>query len=99
MFVVLNGSMDVFNFAMDLQNYWVSRRSMHDESSSQQSSYQHDAQISSKAGVVITSFRQSHRRFVLITLRVICILSLKLSKAFVSIKIISISFLLNVECH
>ncbi|KYN39283.1 Ras-specific guanine nucleotide-releasing factor 1, partial [Trachymyrmex septentrionalis] len=41
-------------------NYWVNRRSMHDEIS-QQSSY-HDAQVSSKAGVVITSFRQSHRR-------------------------------------
>ncbi|XP_012056222.1 PREDICTED: ras-specific guanine nucleotide-releasing factor 2-like [Atta cephalotes] len=40
-------------------NYWVNRRSMHDEIS-QQSSY-HDAQVSSKAGVVITSFRQSHR--------------------------------------
>jgi len=49
-----------------LQNYWVNRRSMHDEIS-QQSSY-HDAQVSSKAGVVITSFRQSHRRFVFITL-------------------------------
>ncbi|KAL6436741.1 hypothetical protein ACFW04_004875 [Cataglyphis niger] len=44
-------------------NYWASRRSMHEEVSSQHSNYQHDAQqVSSKAGVVITSFRQSHRR-------------------------------------
>ncbi|KAL6436742.1 hypothetical protein ACFW04_004875 [Cataglyphis niger] len=43
-------------------NYWASRRSMHEEVSSQHSNYQHDAQqVSSKAGVVITSFRQSHR--------------------------------------
>ncbi|EFN66720.1 Ras-specific guanine nucleotide-releasing factor 2 [Camponotus floridanus] len=44
-------------------NYWASRRSMHEEVSSQHSNYQHDVQqVSSKAGVVITSFRQSHRR-------------------------------------
>ncbi|XP_011638409.1 ras-specific guanine nucleotide-releasing factor 2-like isoform X3 [Pogonomyrmex barbatus] len=43
-------------------NYWSNRRSMHDDISSQQSNFQHDAQVSSKAGVVITSFRQSHRR-------------------------------------
>ncbi|XP_014483394.1 PREDICTED: ras-specific guanine nucleotide-releasing factor 2-like isoform X4 [Dinoponera quadriceps] len=43
-------------------NYWASRRSMQ-EDISQQSNYQHDAQqVSGKAGVVITSFRQSHRR-------------------------------------
>ncbi|XP_025156495.1 ras-specific guanine nucleotide-releasing factor 2 isoform X2 [Harpegnathos saltator] len=43
-------------------NYWASRRSMQEEISSQQSNYQHDAQqVTSKAGVVITSFRQSHR--------------------------------------
>ncbi|XP_032666543.1 ras-specific guanine nucleotide-releasing factor 2-like isoform X3 [Odontomachus brunneus] len=43
-------------------NYWASRRSMQEEISSQQGSYQHDAQqVSGKAGVVITSFRQSHR--------------------------------------
>ncbi|CAL1689074.1 unnamed protein product [Lasius platythorax] len=43
-------------------NYWASRRSMHEEVSSQHSNYQHDVQqVSSKAGVVITSFRQSHR--------------------------------------
>lgn len=80
--------MDVFNFAMDLQNYWVSRRSMHDEISSQQSSYQHDAQVSSKAGVVITSFRQSHRRFVLITfLRVVLLAFYRISKTFEGIRI------------
>ncbi|XP_029179159.1 ras-specific guanine nucleotide-releasing factor 2-like isoform X3 [Nylanderia fulva] len=44
-------------------NYWASRRSMHEEVSSQHSNFQHDVQqVSSKAGVVITSFRQSHRR-------------------------------------
>lgn len=38
---------------------------MQEEISSQQGSYQHDAQqVSGKAGVVITSFRQSHRRYV-----------------------------------
>nr|XP_012233028.1 PREDICTED: ras-specific guanine nucleotide-releasing factor 2-like isoform X2 [Linepithema humile] len=41
-------------------NYWSTRRSMQEESSSQQSNFQHE-QVSSKAGVVITSFRQSHR--------------------------------------
>lgn len=47
-----------------LQNYWMSRRSIQEiEMSSQQGNFQHD-QVSSKAGVVITSFRQSHRRFV-----------------------------------
>lgn len=47
-----------------LQNYWVSRRSIQEiEMSSQQGNFQHD-QISGKAGVVITSFRQSQRRFV-----------------------------------
>lgn len=47
-----------------LQNYWASRRSIQEiEMSSQQGNFQHD-QVSSKAGVVITSFRQSHRRFV-----------------------------------
>ncbi|XP_061932914.1 ras-specific guanine nucleotide-releasing factor 1 isoform X3 [Apis cerana] len=43
-------------------NYWMSRRSIQEiEMSSQQGNFQHD-QVSSKAGVVITSFRQSHRR-------------------------------------
>nr|XP_034181172.1 ras-specific guanine nucleotide-releasing factor 2-like [Osmia lignaria] len=42
-------------------NYWASRRSIQEtEMSSQQGNFQHD-QASSKAGVVITSFRQSHR--------------------------------------
>ncbi|XP_060829165.1 ras-specific guanine nucleotide-releasing factor 2-like isoform X5 [Bombus pascuorum] len=42
-------------------NYWMSRRSIQEiEMSSQQGNFQHD-QVSSKAGVVITSFRQSHR--------------------------------------
>ncbi|XP_020280338.1 ras-specific guanine nucleotide-releasing factor 2-like isoform X2 [Pseudomyrmex gracilis] len=42
-------------------NYWANRRSMQEEISSQQGNFQHD-QASSKAGVVITSFRQSQRR-------------------------------------
>ncbi|XP_076247856.1 ras-specific guanine nucleotide-releasing factor 1 isoform X2 [Calliopsis andreniformis] len=42
-------------------NYWASRRSIQDSDMiCQQSNFQHD-QVSSKAGVVITSFRQSHR--------------------------------------
>ncbi|XP_024946979.1 ras-specific guanine nucleotide-releasing factor 2 isoform X3 [Cephus cinctus] len=47
-------------------NYWAARRSIQENemcSASQQSNFQHDSQqVSSKAGVVITSFRQSHRR-------------------------------------
>ncbi|XP_031780545.1 ras-specific guanine nucleotide-releasing factor 1 isoform X4 [Nasonia vitripennis] len=46
-------------------NYWTSRRSIQDcelNSDGQRGSYQHDIpQSSSKAGVCITSFRQSHR--------------------------------------
>ncbi|XP_076761835.1 ras-specific guanine nucleotide-releasing factor 1 isoform X3 [Xylocopa sonorina] len=44
-------------------NYWASRRSIQDNemSTTQQLNFQHD-QGSSKAGVVITSSRQSHRR-------------------------------------
>ncbi|XP_017765392.1 PREDICTED: ras-specific guanine nucleotide-releasing factor 2-like [Eufriesea mexicana] len=42
-------------------NYWASRRSIQEtEMSSQQGNFQHD-QVSSKVGVVITSFRQSKR--------------------------------------
>jgi len=52
------------------QNYYASRRSIQDSecgrsSVSQRTSFQHDSpQNSSKAGVVITSFRQSQRRWV-----------------------------------
>ncbi|XP_046833094.1 ras-specific guanine nucleotide-releasing factor 2-like isoform X2 [Vespa crabro] len=43
-------------------NYWASRRSFQEnELSSSQGNFQHDQQVSSKAGVVVTSFRQSHR--------------------------------------
>ncbi|XP_012281932.1 ras-specific guanine nucleotide-releasing factor 2 [Orussus abietinus] len=43
-------------------NYWVGRRSIQDSEGGSQQSYQHDVQqVSSKAGVVITSFRLSHR--------------------------------------
>ncbi|XP_058792111.1 ras-specific guanine nucleotide-releasing factor 2-like isoform X1 [Phymastichus coffea] len=48
-------------------NYWISRRLIQDSEmtpSGQHGLYQHDVlQPSSKAGVVITSFRQSHRSF------------------------------------
>ncbi|KAK2577824.1 hypothetical protein KPH14_001093 [Odynerus spinipes] len=44
-------------------NYWASRRSIQEnELCSSQATFQHDQQVSSKAGVVVTSFRQSHRR-------------------------------------
>ncbi|XP_076162378.1 ras-specific guanine nucleotide-releasing factor 1 isoform X4 [Ptiloglossa arizonensis] len=50
------------SFSTTTANYWVSRRSIQEiEMSSQQGNFQHD-QISGKAGVVITSFRQSQRR-------------------------------------
>ncbi|CAK9811174.1 Ras-specific guanine nucleotide-releasing factor 2 [Anthophora plagiata] len=42
-------------------NYWASRRSIQETEMSSQGNYQHD-QASSKAGVVVTSFRQSQRR-------------------------------------
>ncbi|XP_054009578.1 ras-specific guanine nucleotide-releasing factor 2-like isoform X2 [Hylaeus anthracinus] len=43
------------------KSYWVSRRSIQEtEMSSQQGNFQHD-QVTGKAGVVITSFRQSQR--------------------------------------
>ncbi|KAL2719369.1 ras-specific guanine nucleotide-releasing factor 2-like isoform X1, partial [Vespula squamosa] len=43
-------------------NYWASRRSIQEsELSSSQGNFQHDQQVSSKAGVVVTSFRQSQR--------------------------------------
>ncbi|XP_076162377.1 ras-specific guanine nucleotide-releasing factor 1 isoform X3 [Ptiloglossa arizonensis] len=49
------------SFSTTTANYWVSRRSIQEiEMSSQQGNFQHD-QISGKAGVVITSFRQSQR--------------------------------------
>ncbi|KAJ9595043.1 hypothetical protein L9F63_013671, partial [Diploptera punctata] len=54
-----------------LQNYYASRRSIQESecggsSMSQRASFQHDSpQNSSKAGVVITSFRQSQRRLFL----------------------------------
>ncbi|XP_076396250.1 ras-specific guanine nucleotide-releasing factor 1 isoform X4 [Megachile rotundata] len=41
-------------------NYWASRRSIQETELSSQGNFQHD-QASSKAGVVITSFRQSQR--------------------------------------
>ncbi|XP_076681814.1 ras-specific guanine nucleotide-releasing factor 2 isoform X2 [Andrena cerasifolii] len=41
-------------------NYWASRRSVQETEMSIQGNFQHD-QVSSKAGVVITSSRQSHR--------------------------------------
>ncbi|KAI4502623.1 hypothetical protein M0802_002535 [Mischocyttarus mexicanus] len=46
------------------KNYWASRRSIQESDfcSSSQGNFQHDQQASSKAGVVVTSFRQSHRR-------------------------------------
>lgn len=57
---------------MNVQNYYSARRSLvgtdgegPSTSASQRTSFQHDSpQNSSKAGVVITSFRQSQRRLV-----------------------------------
>jgi hypothetical protein len=55
------------NNTLIFQNYWINRRSVQDSEANsvrQQSFHQHDIpQSSSKAGVVITSFRKSHRRF------------------------------------
>ncbi|XP_043486896.1 ras-specific guanine nucleotide-releasing factor 2-like isoform X2 [Polistes fuscatus] len=44
-------------------NHWATRRSIQESDlcSSSQGNFQHDQQPSSKAGVVVTSFRQSHR--------------------------------------
>lgn len=59
-----SGSISTTNAA--IQNYYCARRSIQDEGSSisARTSFQHDSpQNSSKAGVVITSFRQSKRRY------------------------------------
>ncbi|KAK4871680.1 hypothetical protein RN001_015804 [Aquatica leii] len=59
-----SASITTANTAAVLQSYYGSRRSMQDgDSSTPRSSFQHESpQKPSKAGVVITSFRQSKRR-------------------------------------